>query len=91
MYARSIYLEITGLLKLLFNLCCKGFIAKAANKSLQALTWAARHGHKKIVFKLLELGADKSVQTKDGQTPGDIAKNNKHSEVLVNVGCQDLG
>ncbi|KAJ7329699.1 hypothetical protein JRQ81_015873 [Phrynocephalus forsythii] len=47
-----------------------------------ALAWAARHGHKKVVFKLLELGADKSIQTIDGQTPGDIAKNNKHAELF---------
>uniref|UniRef100_A0A8D2Q639 Ankyrin repeat, SAM and basic leucine zipper domain containing 1 n=1 Tax=Varanus komodoensis TaxID=61221 RepID=A0A8D2Q639_VARKO len=47
-----------------------------------ALTWAARQGHKKVVFKLLELGADKSIQTKDGLTPGEIAKNNKHSELF---------
>ncbi|XP_058047551.1 ankyrin repeat, SAM and basic leucine zipper domain-containing protein 1 isoform X2 [Ahaetulla prasina] len=48
----------------------------------QALTWAACHGHKKVVFKLLELGADKSIQTKDGQTPGEIAKKNRHLELF---------
>ncbi|XP_034286927.1 ankyrin repeat, SAM and basic leucine zipper domain-containing protein 1 isoform X2 [Pantherophis guttatus] len=48
----------------------------------QALTWAACQGHKKVVFKLLELGADKSIQTKDGQTPGEIAKKNRHLELF---------
>ncbi|XP_015669041.1 ankyrin repeat, SAM and basic leucine zipper domain-containing protein 1 [Protobothrops mucrosquamatus] len=47
-----------------------------------ALTWAACQGHKKVVFKLLELGADKSIQTKDGQTPGEIAKKNRHLELF---------
>uniref|UniRef100_A0A8D0HLF8 Ankyrin repeat, SAM and basic leucine zipper domain-containing protein 1 n=1 Tax=Sphenodon punctatus TaxID=8508 RepID=A0A8D0HLF8_SPHPU len=47
-----------------------------------ALTWAARQGHKKVIFKLLELGADTTLQTKDGLTPGEIAKNNKHSELF---------
>lgn len=61
-----------------------------ANKSLQALTWAACQGHKKVVFKLLELGADKSIQTKDGQTPGEIAKKNRHLEVLFYVKNQSL-
>lgn len=45
--------------------------------------WAARQGHKRVIFKLLELGADKSLQTKDGKTAGEIAKSNKHSEVSI--------
>lgn len=52
-----------------------------SNILVQALTWAAHQGHKKVIFKLLELGADKSIQTKDGQTSGEIAKNSRHSEV----------
>lgn len=48
---------------------------------LQALTWAARQGHKNVVLKLLELGANKMIQTKDGKTPSEIAKRNKHLEV----------
>ncbi|XP_039199372.1 ankyrin repeat, SAM and basic leucine zipper domain-containing protein 1 isoform X1 [Crotalus tigris] len=52
------------------------------NGGYTALTWAACQGHKKVVFKLLELGADKSIQTKDGQTPGEIAKKNRHLELF---------
>lgn len=43
--------------------------------------WAAHQGHKKVVLKLLELGANKVVQTKDGKTASEIAKRNKHLEV----------
>ncbi|KAB0375911.1 hypothetical protein FD755_012554 [Muntiacus reevesi] len=49
---------------------------------LQALTWAARQGHKNVVLKLLELGANKMIQTKDGKTPSEIAKRNKHLEIF---------
>ncbi|XP_043319046.1 ankyrin repeat, SAM and basic leucine zipper domain-containing protein 1 isoform X2 [Cervus canadensis] len=48
----------------------------------QALTWAARQGHKNVVLKLLELGANKMIQTKDGKTPSEIAKRNKHLEIF---------
>ncbi|NXK53536.1 ASZ1 protein, partial [Chauna torquata] len=47
-----------------------------------ALIWAAHHGHKSVIFKLLELGADKNLQTKDEKTAAELAKINKHSEVL---------
>lgn len=50
--------------------------------SLQALIWAAQHGHKNVIFKLLELGADKNLQTKDEKTAAEIAKINKYSEVF---------
>lgn len=49
---------------------------------MQALIWAAHHGHKNVIFKLLELGADKNLQTKDEKTAAELAKINKHSEVL---------
>ena len=52
---------------------------------LQALTWAARQGHKNVVLKLLELGANKMIQTKDGKTPSEIAKRNKHLEVSLYI------
>lgn len=52
------------------------------NCSLQALIWAAQHGHKSVIFKLLELGADKNLQTKDEKTAAELAKINKHSEVF---------
>lgn len=48
---------------------------------LQALTWAARQGRKNVVLKLLELGANKTLRTKDGMTPSEVAKRNKHLEV----------
>ncbi|XP_054351521.1 ankyrin repeat, SAM and basic leucine zipper domain-containing protein 1 isoform X3 [Pongo pygmaeus] len=48
----------------------------------RALTWAARQGHKNIVLKLLELGANKMLQTKDGKMPSEIAKRNKHHEIF---------
>ncbi|XP_069484043.1 ankyrin repeat, SAM and basic leucine zipper domain-containing protein 1 isoform X2 [Ambystoma mexicanum] len=63
-------------------------VAHAAEINLQdengytALTWAARQGRKNTVLKLLELGADKSIQTKDGKTAGEIANQNKHSELF---------
>lgn len=44
--------------------------------------WAAQHGHKSVIFKLLELGADKNLQTKDEKTAAELAKVNKHSEVF---------
>lgn len=50
--------------------------------SLQALIWAAQHGHKSVILKLLELGADKNLQTKDEKTAADLAKINKHLEVF---------
>ncbi|XP_064311827.1 ankyrin repeat, SAM and basic leucine zipper domain-containing protein 1 [Phalacrocorax carbo] len=46
-----------------------------------ALIWAAQHGHKSVIFKLLELGADKNLLTKDEKTAAEIAKINKHSEI----------
>uniref|UniRef100_A0A8B9SZK3 Ankyrin repeat, SAM and basic leucine zipper domain-containing protein 1 n=1 Tax=Anas platyrhynchos TaxID=8839 RepID=A0A8B9SZK3_ANAPL len=46
-----------------------------------ALIWAAHHGHKNVIFKLLELGADKNLQTKDEKTAAELAKINKHSEI----------
>lgn len=50
--------------------------------SLQALIWAAQHGHRSVILKLLELGADKNLQTKDEKTAAELAKINKHSEVF---------
>lgn len=52
---------------------------------MQALIWAAHHGHKNVIFKLLELGADKNLQTKDEKTAAELAKINKHSEVLTSL------
>ncbi|NWX06675.1 ASZ1 protein, partial [Caloenas nicobarica] len=46
-----------------------------------ALIWAAQCGHKNVIFKLLELGADKNLQTKDEKTAAELAKINKHSEI----------
>ncbi|XP_075347672.1 ankyrin repeat, SAM and basic leucine zipper domain-containing protein 1 [Mycteria americana] len=46
-----------------------------------ALIWAAQHGHKSVIFKLLELGADKNLQTKDEKTAAELAKINKHLEI----------
>ncbi|NXW92140.1 ASZ1 protein, partial [Alopecoenas beccarii] len=46
-----------------------------------ALIWAAQCGHKSVIFKLLELGADKNLQTKDEKTAAELAKINKHSEI----------
>ncbi|XP_010138899.1 PREDICTED: ankyrin repeat, SAM and basic leucine zipper domain-containing protein 1-like, partial [Buceros rhinoceros silvestris] len=50
-------------------------------KGYSALIWAAQYGHKSVIFKLLELGADKNLQTKDEKTAAEIAKINKHSEI----------
>lgn len=69
----------------LFFLVFFCFICKLdKNKTvlMQALIWAAHHGHKNVIFKLLELGADKNLQTKDEKTAAELAKINKHSEVL---------
>ncbi|XP_061874521.1 ankyrin repeat, SAM and basic leucine zipper domain-containing protein 1 [Colius striatus] len=46
-----------------------------------ALMWAAQHGHKSVILKLLELGADKNLQTKDEKTAAELAKANNHSEI----------
>ncbi|NXS18514.1 ASZ1 protein, partial [Mystacornis crossleyi] len=43
-----------------------------------ALTWAAQS----VILKLLELGADKNLQTKDEKTPAELAKIHKHSEIF---------
>ncbi|NXX78212.1 ASZ1 protein, partial [Urocolius indicus] len=46
-----------------------------------ALIWAAHYGHKSVILKLLELGADRNVQTKDEKTAAELAKINNHSEI----------
>ncbi|NXT77165.1 ASZ1 protein, partial [Zapornia atra] len=46
-----------------------------------ALMWAAQHGHRSVIFTLLELGADKNLQSKDEKTAAEIAKNNQHLEI----------
>lgn len=43
--------------------------------------WASERGHKNVILKLLELGADKNLQTKDEKTAAELAMVNKHSEV----------
>lgn len=61
------------------------FFKQSSFPHLQALTWAARQGHKNVILKLLELGANKMIQTKDGRTPSEIAKRNNHLEVFTCV------
>ncbi|XP_029421368.1 ankyrin repeat, SAM and basic leucine zipper domain-containing protein 1 isoform X2 [Nannospalax galili] len=68
------------------NVACRRLMTPimyaARDGHTQALTWAARQGHKNVILKLLELGANKMLQTKDGRTPSEIAKRNKHLEIF---------
>lgn len=42
---------------------------------------AVQHGHETAVLKLLQLGADKSIKSKAGNTAADLAKSFKHLQV----------
>lgn len=71
-----------------FSSVCK--LDKTKLLFMQALIWAAHHGHKNVVFMLLELGADKNLQTKDKKTAAEIAKINEHSEVLNFISLSNM-
>lgn len=42
---------------------------------------AVQYGHEAAVLKLLQLGADKSIKSKTGNTAADLAKSFKHLQV----------
>ncbi|KAE8615912.1 hypothetical protein XENTR_v10008662 [Xenopus tropicalis] len=46
------------------------------------LAWAAHDGRKNMVLKMLELGADKTLSTKKGETPAEIARKLNHLEIF---------
>lgn len=48
----------------------------------QALAVAVQYGREEAVLKLLQLGADKTVRTKTGKSPADLAEISKHRQVL---------
>lgn len=47
----------------------------------QALSIAVQHGRQDVVLKLLQLGADKTIKTKTGKCPADLAAIFKNTEV----------
>ncbi len=47
----------------------------------QALAIAAQYGREEAVLKLLQLGADKTIRTKAGKNPADLAVIFKHPQV----------
>lgn len=49
---------------------------------LQALSIAVQHGRQEAVLKLLQLGADKTLTTKTGKSPADLAIILKNPQVL---------
>ncbi|XP_043944651.1 ankyrin repeat, SAM and basic leucine zipper domain-containing protein 1 isoform X1 [Protopterus annectens] len=48
-----------------------------------ALTWAVYCEQKSAILKLIEFGADKTLETKDGKTPAEIARRKQNSEVFA--------
>lgn len=51
------------------------------NISCQALSVAVQSGRMEAVLKLLQLGADKTIRTKTGKSPADLAEIFKHTQV----------
>lgn len=49
----------------------------------EALSLAVQHGRQEAVLKLLQLGADKTLKTKTGKSPADLAAIFKKTEVQV--------
>nr|XP_039248078.1 ankyrin repeat domain-containing protein 40-like [Styela clava] len=47
-----------------------------------ALHWASKRGHLQAVKKLMDCGADKTIQNGDGQIPADLTSNNSVRAVL---------
>ena len=52
-----------------------------ADVSLQALSLAVQYGREEAVLKLLQLGANKTLRTRDGKSPADLAALFKYPEV----------
>lgn len=50
---------------------------------VQALCFAVQYGQEGSVLKLLQLGADKTIKTKSGKTPADLADQFKYTQVGV--------
>ncbi|NXC42317.1 ASZ1 protein, partial [Penelope pileata] len=76
------YAAIKGYPRVVGLLVAHGSHVNAQDENgYSALIWAAHHGHKSVVFRLLELGADKNLQTKDKKTAAELAKINKHLEI----------
>lgn len=50
---------------------------------LQALSIAVQHSRQEAVLKLLQLGADKTLTTKTGKCPADLAVIIKNPQVLL--------
>ncbi|KAK0146199.1 Ankyrin repeat, SAM and basic leucine zipper domain-containing protein 1 [Merluccius polli] len=46
-----------------------------------ALAFAAQYGRVEAALKLLQVGADKTIRTKDGESPADISLAYKHTRL----------
>ncbi|MEQ2272170.1 hypothetical protein XENORESO_015823 [Xenotaenia resolanae] len=51
------------------------------SKGYTALSTAVHYGKEEAVLKLLQLGANKTIRTKTGKSPGDLAKMFKHTQI----------
>lgn len=55
----------------------------------QALSLAVQYGREEAVLKLLQLGADKTLRTKAGKSPADLAVTFKHTQVPDSICIPD--
>lgn len=53
--------------------------------SCQALALAVQYGKEQAVLKLLQLGADKMIRTKEGKSPADLASVFKFAQVRMRI------
>lgn len=51
----------------------------------KALSIAVQYGKQAVILKLLQLGADKTIRTKTGKSPADLAEIFKHKQVMSSL------
>lgn len=60
------------------------------HESGDMLLWAAAHGHLNVVQALLNKGADINIKNKEGKTARDLAINNQHVDIVLELTMQEL-